>query len=147
MRTRIGLILLFIMLSSTIGIGSHRTNAAEPTYLKIINPLTGNEWFSFTAQNKSEGDTFTLNITVDNVVNLFGWQIAVQWNSSLLEFVRVILPPNNVFAGQNPVVRAPDASIAGMVTYAAGAGPRQLGFSGSGVLFQVELDHAGTRRE
>lgn len=131
--------LLFLLLASLISAYPHTASAAELTYLKIVNPLTGNEWFSFTSQNKSVGDTFIANVTVANVVNMGAWQVALQWNSSLLEFVRLVLPSDNVFAGQRTVTAGPDTSIAGMVIYGAAVGPGQPGFNGSGVLAQVEM--------
>jgi hypothetical protein len=142
-RTRTGLIaLILIMLFIGMTLQSHRVNATEPTLLKVVNPLTGDQWFNFTSPWKKVGDTFTLNITVTNVVNMGAWEVELQLNSSVLEFVKLIFPSDNVFAGENPqtplVITKPVASV-GMVIFGAAAGPMQPSFSGSGVLAQVEL--------
>lgn len=142
MQARIGLILLCVMLSIGMLTCSQKANAADPTYLKIVNPLTGSQWFSYASPNKSEGDTFIINITIANVVSMLGWEVMLQWNSSLLEFVRLVYPPDNVFAGQNPITMNA-TSIAGPIHFAALSGPGQPGFSGSGVLAQVELGIKG----
>lgn len=118
---------------------SQKANATGPTYLKVVNPLTSSPWFSYAAPNKSVGDTFVVNITVANVVNMLGWQFVFQWNSSLLEFVRAVFPSDHVFAGQNPIFGHPEIGV-GWVCYGACSGPQQPGFSGSGVLAQLELN-------
>lgn len=112
--------------------------------LKIVNPLTGDQWFNFTSPWKKVGDTFILNVTIDNVVNMQCWQVGLQWNTSLLEFARLVYPSDNVLAelepGVEPITLAPDTtSIAGMVIFGASALPGQPGFNGSGVLAQVEF--------
>lgn len=99
MRTRIELTALFlILLFIGITVQSHQVNATEPTLLKVVNPLSGDEWFNFSSNNMHVGDTFIANITVSNVSTLQSWQIGLTWNASLLEYINVILPSDNVFA-------------------------------------------------
>jgi hypothetical protein len=116
-----------------------------PALLKIVNPLTGNEWFNFTPYSKKVGDTFIVNVTIANVKDMVGWQFALQWNSSLLECVNATIPSDNVLAywnstAQPMVVGGPDLSHSGFVLYGATVGyAGNTGFNGSGVLAQVEF--------
>ncbi len=105
--------------------------------LAIINPVDGTNFFNLTG--KAMGDTFTINITVTNVVNLDVWQVALQWNPSLLTFVSITLPSDHVFHDKSPVTAGPDLSVPGQMIYGVSEGPGQTGFTGSGVLAQVTL--------
>ena len=130
--------LLCVMLSMTIVIGSRKADADEPTYVKIVNPVTGNQWFSYTSQNKSMGDTFNVSITIANVASLFCYQIALQYDTSLLEFVNLTYPSDFVFAELKPVTsRWFDQAYGGW--FGACVGRSEFQFSGSGVLGQVEF--------
>lgn len=131
--------LLFIMLVIGITIQSHRVNATEQTLLKVVNPLTGDEWFNFTTLQKSVGDAFILNITITDVTNLGAWQVTLQWNPSLLTFVNITLPSDHAFHALNPITAGPDLSTPGQMTYGVSVGPGQPGFTGSGTLAQVAL--------
>jgi hypothetical protein len=133
---------LFILLAIIMPfftLRNQKAAATEQTYLNVVNPLTGDQWFNFTALEKSVGDTFIINITITNVTNLFCWEFMLDWNSNALSYVSAWLPSDNVFAGQMPVIAGPDASVAGQMIYGAAAGPNQPGFNGSGTLAQVEL--------
>ena len=59
MRNRISLampFLIFYSLASRFRAISAYTT--EPPVVKVVNPLTGHEWFNFVAENKTIGDTF-----------------------------------------------------------------------------------------
>jgi len=113
--------------------------ATEQTYLNVVNPLTGDQWFNFTTLGKSVGDTFKINITVVNVTDLNTWQFGLQWNSSLLTFVSATIPSDSVFAGKIFVISGPDNSDPTMVVYGAALMYGVVPFTGSGRLAQVEL--------
>jgi len=53
------------------------------------------------------GSTFVANVTINNVADLYEWQIALRYDPALLEFQDVIFPADNVFVGK-PVFRFPD---------------------------------------
>jgi len=78
------------------------------------------------------------NISVLNVTNLGSWQVMIAWNLSVLTFVNISMPTDNVFAGQSPIIGL-DTSIPGQVAYGAAAGPSQPGFNGTGTLAQMVL--------
>lgn len=147
MRWRVvPLVLLFVLSSSLVAVWTHSADAEEPTYMEIVNPLTGTGWFNFNSKNKGIGDTFIINITVVNVERMVCWQFALQWNSSLLECVNVTLPSDNALRRghltEYPIdVGGSDLSTPGLVVYgASSAYPGEPGFNGSGVLAQVEME-------
>ena len=121
------------------------TALASGTLLKVVNPVTGGDWLNFTEYDKNVGDTFIVNVTVADVERMAVWQFALQWNSSLLEYVDVTIPSDNVFAYFNStdtpiVVGGPDLSHSGLVFYGATISyAGNAGFNGSGVLAQVEF--------
>jgi hypothetical protein len=45
------------------------------------------------------GEAFTVNITVTNVTDLFGWQIKLRFSSAVLNCTGATVPTDNVFAG------------------------------------------------
>ena len=58
------------------------------------------------------GQSFTINVTVNNVDNLNTWQLALKYNASIINCTAAWIPQNNVFAGQQtisvlPVLNAP----------------------------------------
>jgi hypothetical protein len=120
-------------------------NPIDRTRLQVVNPITGDGVFNFTADDKKVGDTFLVNVTVANVQRMVCWQFALQWDSSLLECLNATVPSDNVFAYWNvsdePVIVAgPDLSHRGLVFYGAEITyPDRIGFNGSGVLAQVEF--------
>jgi hypothetical protein len=114
----------------------------EPTSLKVIDPLSGDKWFNFT--DAPYGTTFTVNITVADVTDLFNWQIRLTWNASLLEFASASLPSDHAMSGVEMaggilVVAGPSAGQ-GYVDYAvAQMGPYPWTFNGTGRLCQITL--------
>jgi hypothetical protein len=112
---------------------------AYSTTLEIIDPVDGDHLFNFTTAQKSVGDTFVINITVNSISDLNGWQIKVAWNSTYLQYVSITLPTDHVFAGKAYIVLGPDTSEPGTVIYGLQLGPGVASFAGSGRLAQVTL--------
>jgi len=104
----------------------------------IINAADGTSTLNFTTSQKNVGDTFLINITIIDAVNVATWQVGIRWDSSLLDFVNVTLPSDNVFADKSPL-SAVDGSAPGLVVMGASVGPNQTAFDGSGILAQVTL--------
>jgi hypothetical protein len=135
-----------ILIASAFSIVAPITGAREPvdgssptTYLKVVNPLTGNGWFNFTAPQKKVGDTFVVNLTITDVSNLFAWQFGLQWNPSLLTFTNVSVPPDNIFGPQPIITAGPDNSTPGLVVFGAVHAPGGHPANGTGTLAQVVL--------
>lgn len=87
--------------------------------------------------------TIIVNVTVANVTLLNGWQIDLDFNSSILEYVNATIPSDNVFSewGTENII-TPDVdsnNTAGWVLWYAVLLPYGEGFNGSGVLCQIEF--------
>jgi len=106
--------------------------------LALVNPLDGSSSFNFTPAQKSLGDTFDINITVTNAILLSCWQVGITWDPTLLQYVNVILPSDNVFAYDSPI-QAHDDSAPGMFVGGACIGLGQTYFNGSGRLAVLTL--------
>ena len=128
--------ILFVLLTSTIILYSQNTTGAGETYLKIVNPLTGDGLFDFNTIQKSVGDTFVINITIEDVELLFAWQIALKWNDSQLAYANVSIPPDNILGTLLTV--GPPVIVPGMLIFGA-LDSTISGRNGSGTLAQVTL--------
>jgi parallel beta-helix repeat protein len=86
---------------------------------------------------------FTINITVENVVDLFGWQIVLYYNSSILREESITLPPDHVFEDKQCVELGPFIESDSKGTYIAyGAtllAPPGVTVTGSRVLCQINF--------
>jgi hypothetical protein len=114
-------------------------HAVDPTTMEILNPLDGTHDFNFTTAQKNVGDKFSININVTNVVDLAGWQMAIAWDPTLLQYSSMIIPTNNIFAGESLLKAGPDVSVPGLVVYGAILPPGGHGVNGSGILAQLNL--------
>jgi len=112
---------------------------AVSTTLEIVNPLNGTHEFNFTTAEKSVGDTFVVNITITNIANLFSWQVGIQWDPTLLQFVSMVYPSDHIFAPQGPLVAGPDSTVPGKVVYSVSAPAGGSSFNGTGRLAQLTL--------
>jgi len=105
----------------------------------ITNAADGSSSINFTTAQKNVGDTFVVNITLSNGANIATWQLALQWNNSLLHFVSMSLPADNIFFNKGPVVSPPDNSTPGLVVMGAAVSAGQTPFNGSGRIAQLTL--------
>jgi hypothetical protein len=139
MQFKIGsLVFIAVLLASVLVFQMGATVNAQTTYLRLINPLTGDQQFNFTSNEKHVGDTFVVNITVVGVTNLYAWQVTVGWDPTMLNFSKISLPSDHVFAGQSffpvgPIVES------GSVLYGVSLGVGGNTFNGTGILAQLEL--------
>jgi hypothetical protein len=130
--------LSFALFASLIAVQNLKTTAAGQTSLSLVNPLTGDGWFNFTTFEKNLNDVFVINITVEDVAYLCTWQFELSWNSSLLTFVDVTIPPDNVFES-NPIFNYSDAWTPGVFFCGGGLVNVSESFTGSGILCQIRL--------
>jgi hypothetical protein len=133
-KSVIPLILLALLPASIIFINTPRTYA-QTAELKITPAKN-----FFVANTTASGTKFTINITIDNVEDLYGWQISVTWNPAFLNYSDVTLPAGHVFAGKDYFILGPDISVPGKVVYGVTLGIGQTSFTGSGILCQIELE-------
>ncbi|MEM2912555.1 MAG: cohesin domain-containing protein [Candidatus Bathyarchaeia archaeon] len=84
------------------------------------------------------GSTFTVDIKVANIQNLYTWQIKLLFNATVLECTGATYPPDHVFAGQPTVPVTPIIdNTAGYVLYGCSLMGAATPFSGSGKLCQI----------
>lgn len=139
------LLILLILLFPALTILPHRAYSADAATLRVINPLTGDEWFNFTTNDKKVGDTFLVNVELFNVTDLASFQVRLTWNLTVLNYFSFNVPSNAVFpppqfSGGPPPIGPPiDVSVPGQLIYGYAVGPQQPSFTGDGILFQIEF--------
>ncbi|HUW47937.1 MAG TPA: CARDB domain-containing protein [Patescibacteria group bacterium] len=129
-------VLVTVFLASTIYI---TTPVHAAGTVNIVNAVDGSNNLNFTSAQKSVGDTFVLNLTITDAVDITSWQVGIQWDPALLDFDSFIVPTDHIFATMNPVTAGPDASIPGLAIYGAAAGYGKGSFNGTGRLAQLTL--------
>jgi len=92
---------------------------------------------------------FTINITVQNVEDLYLWQIVLYYNSTILSTREdlIIVPPENIFKDKSPVVGPPHIENDSKGTFlyiGASLSGKQSGVTGSGVLCQINFTGQAT---
>jgi len=112
--------------------------AATTTTLELTNPTDGTHLFNYTTSQKAVGDTFLINVTINNVADLFSWQIGVQWDPSMLNFSSIVKPSDMVYAGKT-YLEAMDTRTPGYLVYGqALLTPPGVSIT-KGTLCQIEL--------
>jgi hypothetical protein len=110
--------------------------------ISVINPLTGNNNFTFHTNTTPVGSRFNATIWVYDVANLFAYQVCLYYNSTLLNATRAWLPTWNpawVFydkttIGLPPTFKADYVQIGDSIM---GTYPT---FSGKGILGIIEFE-------
>ncbi|MEM3788792.1 MAG: hypothetical protein QXN95_02870, partial [Candidatus Bathyarchaeia archaeon] len=127
-----------ILLTLTLALLPITPAKSEPgsTKLKVL-PATN----KFYANVTLPGSTFTVNITVVDVVDLQNWQIKLTWDPALLAYVSVSLPPDHVFAGSGKaMITPPPETGPGYVVWGCTyINEPYWTFNGTGTLCQVKL--------
>lgn len=113
---------------------------AQSTTLSVINPLVGSNKFQFTTAVTHAGDTFIANLVVTDVTDLFGWQVNVTFDPSMLNVLDIYMPPGNVFDGKStlPTGKTID-NTNGYVLWAVSLGVGETPVSGSGVICAIRF--------
>lgn len=139
-RILVPFFVLCLTLNSALVYNQIIVHGSPGTEIHTVNPLTGGNSFNFTTSTKSVGDAFIINFTVVDVADLNTWQVGLEWNSSLLNFVNVTFPSDNVFAGKTTINPPPEVSP-GSVWCGQTIFPKgQPTFYGSGTLCQIALN-------
>jgi hypothetical protein len=112
----LGYSLTALLIFSALALLAVPVKASPGATLELVNPIDGTHLFNFTTSQKAVGDTFLIDVIVNNAPDLFSWQIAVNWDPNLLEFSNIVKPPDMVFAGKT-IVEAIDTSVPGKVVY------------------------------
>jgi hypothetical protein len=131
------MLILAVLLLTMIPMFTPRINVnAQPTKIVIL-PVENN----FNASTTPPGATFTVNVTVVDVTDLQNWQIKLTWDPELLNFSKISLPPDNVFAGAERSLITPPPDVGpGYVMYGCTyINDPYWTFNGTGTLCQVTL--------
>ena len=108
------------------------------TQVMVVNPIDGSHIFNFTTSEWTVGDTFMLNVSVNDVQDLSAWFIRLSWDPTLLDYADLKLPSDHVFAGRSYVPAGPKFPDSSSVFYGLTILEGET-FSGSGTLCQLEL--------
>lgn len=143
-KRRVLVLLLCGLLLPILIFCSPRVKATGLTFVRVVNPATGDGLFKFTTNDTKVGDTFFVNITVENVTNLNAWQVALSWNTSLLDYVNIddilFYPEGFVAPPEYPLFEF----VGGTLYIGNSLGPGQPpSFSGSAVMFRIEVKVLG----
>lgn len=114
----------------------------EPTFVMLPQEVVANS-----------GDIFFVSVFAENVTNMYGWQIRLHFDPTIMECINVSIPAQNVFSEKYPVsqalvdyndtefTRRPLQSIENNEGYVVAGdcllGQNQTTFYGSGLLCQV----------
>jgi len=107
--------------------------------VSIVNAADGTSNFNFTTAQTKVGDTLVINVTIIDALDVATWQVEIEWNNSLLRFLSMTIPSDNIFADKSPVVVPPISLTAGSIIMGANVGPEQTAFNGSGTVAQLTL--------
>lgn len=91
------------------------------------------------------GENFTVEVRIDNVQNLYAWQVLLTFNSSVLNVLNVTYAPDHILNGNVTVIVVSPVvdNVAGYVLDGACLLGNVAGVSGSGGLFQVTFAVVG----
>jgi hypothetical protein len=81
-------------------------------------------------------DPFTVNITVTNVTGMYGWQVKIYFNTTILNCTGAVYPADHVFAGKFFVPAGPMIEQNYVLVGAQLISEADL-FSGNGTLCQI----------
>jgi len=101
---------VFVLSVSTLAFNIQQVEAVTGPTVAVVNPLTGDNAFTFLAKNMPINSTFIANVTVANVTFLAAWQLNITWDSTLLEIRNTTLngdlyiPSDNIFGADADVV-------------------------------------------
>jgi len=139
-------ILTITLILSTLTLPVFSTNG---TNVKAVNPETGDENFIFSTMEVTVGKRFNTTIWLYDVADLFGWQVQLTVNDTLLNITRAWIPSTNsnyVFYGQLQMSLGPyfydnDAdSVVERVKIGATELFGATAFTGDGLLAIIELE-------
>jgi len=91
--------------------------------------------------HSSFGESYTINVSVTNVTNLYTWQLRLSFNPSILNCTEVSVPPDNIFGGlifipSPPIIDNVIGDISALCAYATN---ETHGINGSGILCQIDF--------
>jgi hypothetical protein len=99
------------------------------------------------AFQETVGQSFAVNVSVSNVADLYGWQLELTWNSSLLNVTSVTEGPMLRSSGNStifqPAVNSTEGNLSAVCTRVLSFGSSIIGVSGDGTLMTVQFEVIG----
>jgi hypothetical protein len=95
--------------------------------------VSTNPTYSYT----SIGQSFTVNITVSNVINLSNWQVKLWYNPWIINYTQAFMPTSNIFAGHSTLGLELKTDLKDGSVTAFNALDEPNGVNGTGNLFSV----------
>jgi hypothetical protein len=91
---------------------------------------------------------FTVNVSISNVSDLYGWQLELSWNSSLLNVENIIEGPMLKSGGNStffsPVMNNGVGNLSALCTRRLSFGLNVTGESGNGTLMTIQFEVIGS---
>ncbi len=135
-KNKIIVILIVSIMLSSLGIFINPTAGQSSTTVKVDPALT--EYYA-----KATGQEFTVAVKIENVTNLYGFDIKFSWNTTFLDYVSrsVHVPRNTYLDGVlwNPVIQLADNvnTTAGTYWIAYSSISPAPTFNGTGTVFTM----------
>jgi len=129
-KTEIVCMVTFLLILSSMSIPH---GAAQPSSVVAVVPQTltvGEEGVPLPT------DPFTVNITIANVVNMYGWQVKIYFDAAILNCTGAVYPTDHVFAGKQFIPVAPMIGP-DYIMFGASLYYEEDVFSGNGTLCQI----------
>jgi len=108
----------------------------------VPSAFSENTQLSLTPQSSYPivGESFIVNVTVTDVIDLSAWQIKLAFNPSIINCVEIIVPADNLFAGHDTTGISPKIdNYLGFLTVFNGIWELE-GVNGSGMLCQIKFN-------
>ena len=143
MKKKLFAVLTILSLTLMMAIIQPKTEASEQQQqveLKIINPATEDNKFTFNPNYTQVDDTFLADVIVFNVVGLFGWQVNITFNPNHIKVEDIYAPPDHILSGQTtlPVPKILNNQT-GYIVWGLTLGPGGTPVNGTGKLCQIKF--------
>jgi hypothetical protein len=100
------------------------------------------------AVEEATGQNFTVNVSISNIADLYGWQLELSWNSSLLNVTSVtegsMLKSSGNSTFFSPVVNNAAGNLSALCTRILSFGSSVTGVSGNGTLMMIQFEVVGS---
>lgn len=132
--------LIVVLIASMVMFGASVSFAAPGTQISVDPPV---KEFIGTSPGDYLNTNFVIKVNVTNVLNLYGWDIRLTYNSTLLQYVgRTVVGPNQVAPSQPANYTLTDVSVPGTIILGCAFSEVKgaLPFDGSGVLAWITFE-------
>ena len=111
--------------------------------IRAFNPAASSETtiltFTPTSVTATSGNTFTINLTVLNVINLNCWQTTFKFDCETLNCINISIPEDNIFSGHSTIFPTPKIdNTMGQVSIFCVL-DEAIGINGSGTLCSIQF--------